>query len=57
MAVFFYIASSLKKTEDFPTFNYLFTLFKNMKTKKKLYKYYRKIDINFNKMIKKFYLF
>ena len=32
---FFYIASSLKKTEDFSTFNYLFTLFKNIKTKDK----------------------
>ena len=30
---FFYTAFSLKKTEDFPTFNYLFTLIKNMKTK------------------------
>ena len=32
---FFFIASSLKKTEDFPIFNYLFTLFKNMKAKDK----------------------
>ena len=33
--IFFYIASSLKKTEDFPTFKYFFTLFENMKTKDK----------------------
>ena len=35
MAVFFCIASSLKQTEDFLIFNYLFTLFLNMKTKDK----------------------
>ena len=31
----FYIASSLKQTGDFPTFNNLFNLFKNITTKDK----------------------
>ena len=34
MAVFYYIAFSEKQTEDFQTFNYLFTLFQNIKKMK-----------------------
>ena len=50
MAVFFfYIAFRQKKTKDFPTFNYLFTLFKKMKTKDKTIQILQKIRFNFNK--------
>ena len=44
---FFFIASGYKKVEDFPTFNYLFTLFQNMKTKDKTIQILQKKKLKF----------